>query len=242
MSVSLVLLPVALALRVVMGKKNFENWVESMQLKIPTEFKDENELTITVRKAGYDADKWGGSIKTHIRGEELFFFWDQIDGVWTAVFSKNDPQAEIKKFVRDLESNAGRQIFQWKNEGQKIVTIPTKTFPTNFREPELLKKALSDYGLANRINSDGTIQAKAGECLLTFKQGVDDQPFNVEVKNAPDVRQIYDHLDEINEGYCQHVQSRTYESLSRKISERGLTIEQEEVLEDNSILITLNIR
>ena len=241
MSICLILLPVALAIRVVMGKENFENWVGSMQLKIPTAFENENDLTLTVRKAAYDADKWGGSIKTHIRGEAFFFFWENIDGVWTAVFSKNDPQDQIKDFIRDLEKKSGRQIFQRKNESRNIATLPTKTFPTNFRDPELLKKALTDYGLSTREIGEKTIQAQAGECLLTFQQVDQGSLFNVAIKNAPDVRQMYEHLNEINEGYCHHVQSKTYETLTKKIAERGLTVEHEEVLDDNSIVITLNI-
>jgi hypothetical protein len=241
MSISLVLLPVALALRLVMGKQRFESWVDSLQLKVSTEFQDEKDLLITVRKAGYDAEHWGGSIKTHARGEEFFFFWDQIDGVWTAVFSKSDSQSDITRFIRDLEKKAERRIFKWSEDGQKVITLPTKTFPTNFRDPDLLIKALDDYGLAPMQAGDGVIVSKSGNCQMIFRQA-ENEPFNVEVRNAPDVRQIFQHLNEINDGYCHNVQSRTYQNLTSRIAERGLTIEQEEVLDDNSIVITLSIR
>jgi hypothetical protein len=52
MSVCIALLPVALAMRVVMGKKNFENWVNAQQIKVPSNFTTELELTRTVKKGG----------------------------------------------------------------------------------------------------------------------------------------------------------------------------------------------
>ena len=241
MSLSLALLPVALALRVVMGKERFESWVGSLQLRVSTDFRDENDLVVTVRKAGYDADGWGGSIKTHVRNEEFFFFWEQVDGVWTAVFAKNDSQTDIKRFIRDMEQKAGRRIFKWQDDGQRVVVLPMKTFPTNFRDPELLVKTLADYGLTPVLSQDGTIECQANGSQLIFRQE-QDRPFSVEVRNAPDVRQVYQHLSEINDGYCQNVQTRTYQNLKSRIAQRGLVIEQEEVLDDNSIVITLNIQ
>jgi len=240
MSISLALFPVALALRVVMGKQRFDSWVESLQLKIETSFQDEKDLIVTVRKAGYDAENWGGAIKTHVNGEEFFFFWEQVEGKWTAIFSKSDPQPEIKRFIRNLEKKAGRNIFKWSEDNQKVVVMPTKTFPTNFRDDSLITKTLMEYNLNPILEADGVINCKAGKCQLIFrKEG--EGPFNVEVRNAPDVRQIYQQLDDINDVYCQNVQAKTYQNLKSRIAEKGLTIEQEEVLEDNSIVITLNV-
>lgn len=86
MSVCIALLPVALAIRIVMGKENFENWVRAQQVRVPTSFKTELELARAVKKAGYDAIKFGSSIKTHIDGEKNFFFWELVDGKWIAIF------------------------------------------------------------------------------------------------------------------------------------------------------------
>lgn len=241
MSVSLALVPVALALRVVMGKDRFESWVSSLQIKIPTTFKDEKELLITVRKAGYDADKWGGSYKTHIRGEELWFFWEQVNGVWTAIFAKSDSAADIKAFILDLEAKSGRQIFEWKEAGQKPVIVQTRTFPTNFRDAKLLRKALVDYGLNPTQGNSCQIVCQVNGMTLNFSQE-GDQPFSLEVQNAADMRQIYSSIDDINDSYNHNVQAQTYERLKSRIEERGLFIESEEVAEDNSIMITLSIQ
>lgn len=110
MSVSLALIPVALTLRLVMGQRNFSKWVDSMQDKIPTSFRNETELVRTVHKAGFDTEKWGGSIKTHI-DEQFYFFWEYIDGQWLAVFAKSDDKVIIERFAAEINRAAGRHVF-----------------------------------------------------------------------------------------------------------------------------------
>ncbi len=240
MSVSIALLPVALALRVFMGKDRFEEWVNSMQVKIPSSFNNEEDLLLTVRKAGYDADMWGGLYKTHIRGKELWFFWEKIDGVWTAVFGQADSKDEIKRFIKDIEAKAGRKIFEWDELAQNPLTLPVRTFPTNFRDSELLHKTLLEYSLNPVFNDQGQLLCEINEMVLVFSQE-HHQHFNLEVRNVTDMRQLYSNLDNINDCYNRNVQSQTYKRLKSNIEEHGLTVESEDVYDDNSIVITLSI-
>lgn len=249
MSVSLALIPVALTLRLVMGKKNFDKWVESMQERVPTDFKNELELVRTVRKAGYDAEKWGGSIKTHIDGESLFFFWELIDGKWTAVFGKNDPKHKIERFMSDLNKTAKRQVFGINPIQEKTPSMSRKLqekveappiFPTNFRDGELLFKSLKEFGV-QPVRQGPDIVCKVENSYLTFRQS-GDSPFHVEVRNAPDLRKVFEQLSDIDEDYKRCLQSMVYEKLKGRIQDKNMAIESEEVLEDNSIVLTINIR
>ncbi|MBN1319562.1 MAG: hypothetical protein JXA87_01870 [Thermoleophilia bacterium] len=241
MSVSLALVPVALALRVIMGKERFQSWIDSMQLKIPTTFRDEGDLVSTIRKAGHDAEKWGGSYKTHIAGEKLWFFWEQVDGVWTAIFGTSDPRQAIFAFIQDVEAKAGRQIFEWEQPGQAPRVLASKTFPTNFRDPELLRNVLREYGLAPVFNKEGVMVWEMNGMTLIFRQE-GDQPFSLEVKNVADTRQIYASLDDINDTYTGRVQQRTYDNLKNRIKDRGLIIVDETRSPDESIVLTLSIQ
>ncbi|MGH7136937.1 MAG: hypothetical protein ACREHD_14450 [Pirellulales bacterium] len=241
MSISLALVPVALALRAVMGKDRFDSWVKSLQVRVPTDFKDEADLLLTVRKAGYDADRFGGAIKTHVRGEEFYFFWELVDGVWTAVFAKSDTESDIKRFIRELERKSARRVFRWADGGQKVSVLPAKTFPTNFRDPELLMAALAQSGLAPVRASDGGIRCRVQDCRLMFRQ-VADAPFTVQVRDGPDIRQVFEHLANIDSVYGRNVQARACENVKSRASARGLSLESEEQLDDGSVLITLTIQ
>jgi hypothetical protein len=242
MSISLALIPVALALRVVMGKANFENWVNSLQVKIPTGLTSEMELILTVKKAGYDLEKWGGSYKTHIQGERKFFFWEYIEGKWTAVFAKSDPKEMIFGFIQDMEKKAGRSVFNYikENQTKKLEVVPTRTYPTNFRNAELLRKTLSDHGANPQIHTDGEITCAIGESDLRFRP-VGEGPYSVEIKNAPDVREMFQHLATLDENYRRCVQAQTLAHLKQRIQDKNLTIESEQTLADQSIVITLNV-
>jgi hypothetical protein len=241
MSVSLALLPVALAvgltMRLVMGKDKFEAWIESLELKMPTNFEGEADLIRTVKKSGYDAEKWGGSVKTHYNGKQSFLFWELRDGKWVAVFSKYDSKDLILAFIEDLENKSGRQIFVVNKETNALAVLPTATFPTDFRDSEILMQTLADHGL-KPVQQDNSIRTQIGSARLLFRQEAG-SGFNVEIVDAPDMQGIFNQLLLMDEDYKRYVQTFTYEKVKKHAVDKGLSIESEEVLDDNSILLTL---
>jgi len=239
MSLCIALIPIALAMRVAMGKENFEKWIESNQRRIPTSFKNERDLISTVEKAGYDTEKWGDSIKTHIKGEKEFLFWELVDGKWTAVFFKSCPEEDLRHFIQVIEKKSGRKIFEVQHPTQKTTEIQARTFPTNFRDGHLLLKTLQETGINPNTHSNGHITCTIGQCTLRFYQ-VPGEPFNVELK-AENIEQIFKDLSNLDETYKKCVQASTYENLMHRLQETNLNLESEEVLEDNSIVVTLAI-
>lgn len=237
MSVSIALLPVALAMRVVMGKKNFENWVSAQQVRVPSNFNTELELIHGLKQAGYDAVKFGSSIKTHIDGEKVFFFWEFEDGRWVAVFSKHHEQTVLTRFISALENSAGTKIF-----GEKPNTNEESSaeFSTNFRDAAMLIEALEELNARPTIRSNGTITCKIDRTELVFRQ-IGASPFMVEIKNSPSLEQAYHFLSDIDDDYKRCVQTAVYEKVKARATERNMAIESEEVLEDKTIVLTLRI-
>lgn len=237
MSVSIALLPVALAMRIVMGKDNFENWVKAQQVRVPSSFKTELELSRAVKKAGYDAVKFGASIKTHIDGENVFFFWEFVDGKWIAIFSKHHEQAILNKFMSSVESAAGFKIF---GEQANTAAVVSTQFPTNFRDGTMLIDALKEFGAHPTKRSDGSITCKIEHSELLFTQ-LGDSPFMVEVKNSPSLEQVYRYMSDIDDDYKRCVQTAVYEKVKARAAEKDMVIEGEEVLPDKTILMTLRV-
>lgn len=242
MSISLALIPLALpilAVRGVMGKEKFDKMIDSTQIKVKTNFKDENDLVSTLRKSGFDAIKWGDSIKTHINGEKEFFFWEFIGGKWTAVFSKYDLKKSITNFIQQIEKNSGRKIFITSiNENTERDKI--KSYPTNFKDESLLMKTLDDYGVNYSKQNNGTINCSIDNQyfkLLPNKDSV----YMIEIENEEYLKNISTNLNNLDEDYRRNVQNNTYENLKSKVEEKGYKIESEEIMEDNSILITINV-
>jgi hypothetical protein len=246
MSVSIALLPIALAMRIVMGKKNFENFVESYQVRVPTNFGSELDLCQAVKKAGYDAIKFGSSIKTHLQGEQMFFFWELVDGKWQAIFAKGHQQAILNIFMADVERAVGYKVFGVTSlpEVFSEVNLPVTTlpqYPTNFRDGALLMEALTEFGAKPVRNNDGQIICQIDNSKMVFTQTAD-EPYRVEVTNAPALEEVYHYLSDIDEDYKRCVQTAVYEKLKSRAQEKNMTIESEEVMEDNSIVLTLNVQ
>jgi hypothetical protein len=242
MSVSLALIPIALTLRAVMGNDKFHDWADSMQVKVATNYTNELDLVKTLRRAGYDAEKTGGSIKTHLDGGKQFFYWEQIDGKWHAIFAKSDSPSVLEQFMNDLEQKSQRKIFigDIHQVEEQLTSESIQSFPSNFRDGQILTRTLKEFGVNPIQGDDGTITCTVQGTKLTFRQH-DDAPFTLEMKNPPNLHEIFLYLSDVDDEYKRCVQSIVYEKLKQRAADKNLSIESEEVLDDNSIVITLNI-
>ncbi len=239
MSVTLTLIPLVLVLRAAMGSKNLNDWIESSQIKIPTNIKDENELIVLVKKAGYDVMKEGKLLKTHFNGGRDFFFLEKVNGVLTATFSKSDSVEAIKKFINDVEIIAQRKIFNYNIENNEE-NIQEKSFPTNFVDEKLLIKTLVDYGINTQVFKDGTIQCNVDNTSLIFHKE-NSSNYEVKIIGNSQIRGVYEQLNAIDEEYKKNVQSYTYNKVVEKLKQTNMEIQSEEVMEDDSLLLTINI-
>lgn len=254
MSVSLVFVPIALALRVAMGKEKYNNWLKSSEVKILTNFNNEAELCKIVKKAGYDVVRFAGCLKTHINGEKSFFFWRVENENFTAVFSEYDSEEDIHNFIRAVEKAAGRKVFNSTKEELKsnveaprevneIPPLPKftdKMFPTNFKDGKLLYKTLKDYGVNPQMSESGDLVCKVENAELVFHLPADNGVYNVEIKSYGSLNLVYPHLSNIDEEYKRNVQSNTYKNVVKKLKEKQVNIENEEILDDNSIVLTID--
>lgn len=240
MSVSLALIPVALAMRAIMGKENFNKWVESKQRRIETNITKKEDLRKYLIKAGYDANEWGSSIKTHI-GKKDFFFWDLIDGKWVAIFSKSDSDAMIQKFIKKMESANNVNIFSSGLEKDIVKPIETLKYPTNFVDKKILIKTLKDYGINPTVNGEEINFELSGVNIRMFRSG--SEPYTVEINDNQLSKDIYDEISLIDDDYVHNVVDSTYIKLKKEIDNRNdLFFENVQIKDDNSILVTVGIQ
>lgn len=246
MSVSLTMIPVALALRVVMGKEKFESWVASSQRPQISNFKSRKELTSTVQLAGYDAIPYGSSIKTHFN-EKNFFFWELRDGKWVAVFTKYDASQHIDVFIRKLNEAAGRNVFSDKQAADILQTesmhVPERRalFPTNFSDTYLLEQVLKENAIPCQRQAVGTLVSSLHSAELRFIQHRPNGVIDVEVTGQESMRTIFHQLSVLDENYRKHIQQETVTKVKERAEEKGFLVEEEMVLPDESILLTLRV-
>ena len=63
----------------------------------------------------------------------------------------------------------------------------------------------------------------------------------VEIVNSGNVKEVFSQLSLLDDDYKNNVQAYTYENLKNNLIDNDLEIENEEILEDDSIVITVNL-
>ncbi len=113
--------------------------------------------------------------------------------------------------------------------------------PTVFNDSDLLVKTLTDHGLhVDRISeNEFTVATEAG-ILRCFRENAG-EAFRVEAKNVRDIAALISDLDELENEYGRNVQKFTYDHILSGLAEHGMSLDSEEILEDDSILLTLNV-
>jgi len=114
-----------------------------------------------------------------------------------------------------------------------------KKYQTIYMDKDLLIKTLKEHGLNEFSISDETITCRIeGFSLKFYKEP--EMPYILEVKyiNDNNLEEIVQNLDI---EYEQNVQENTYLKIKDRLDKKNLQIDSEEILEDDSILLTINL-
>lgn len=111
---------------------------------------------------------------------------------------------------------------------------------TNFTDESLLIKTLKEHGMEVTLEEDRAVRASAEEKELIYAknpQGV----YEVDLGGQPESEELIQELILLEEEYGFNVQEFTYQRLKEHLSSEGMEVHSEEVLEDNTIKIVLNV-
>lgn len=122
---------------------------------------------------------------------------------------------------------------------QELADANSYALGTKMRNPRLLQQALEQYGCSSVVTEEAVDVTFQGENIL-FAQN-EDGVFEAIFRNRISHEQANTFLDHIHEEYTQLVQQEVYQKLISRAQDRGLILETEEVMQDNSILLTFQI-
>ena len=116
-----------------------------------------------------------------------------------------------------------------------------KSLETPFMDKELLLKTLSEHGVSGLTENEyGKIKCHCGTYELNFEKMEADKPYFVVIK-ALDTDDIEGKIRDLNNEYTVNVQEKSYNSIVAKLKENNMQIENEEICEDNTIVLTVNL-
>lgn len=247
MSINITLIPLALAMYIVMGEEKFNSWTKNFEKLKFTSYTNINQIKEYIVAAGYDITEHFGIIKTHFKSnKDDWFVWEMRDGKLCAVFSIYDDEILINKFISDIlkvSNNIFNEISENDLKVEQKNTLPKITeqvFQTKFADENLLIKTLEDIGFICE-NNNGTISCCSDNYTLNFYQNKKGY-FEFKIFGNISNKEAYQKYKDVDKHYGEIVQKETINNIKEKLENNlSMLLENEEILEDNSVVLTIDI-
>lgn len=116
-----------------------------------------------------------------------------------------------------------------------------KSFETPFMDKSLLLKTLTEHGVSGLTENEyGQIKCYVDHYELNFERTEVDKPYYIVIK-ALETDDVETKFNDLNKEYAVNVQEASYNSIVTRLQENNLQIENEEVCDDNTIVLTVNL-
>lgn len=116
-----------------------------------------------------------------------------------------------------------------------------KSFETPFMDKEILKKTLEEHGVRNLKEDDyGKIAGVVDNYGLSFEKLEDDKPYFLKI-SCLETDNAEEKVKDLENEYTLNVQEEAYLNIIEKLKENNMEIEDEEVQDDNTIVLTVNL-
>ena len=119
-------------------------------------------------------------------------------------------------------------------------TLLEKSLETPFMDKNILMKTLEEHGVSNITEEFGVIKGEVDTYKLTFEKTEEDKPYFVTISYL-ESDNLEEKMNDLNSEYALNVQEDAYLNIIEKLKENSMQIEEEEVLDDNTIVLTVNL-
>ena len=112
---------------------------------------------------------------------------------------------------------------------------------TTFTDNRLLLATLREHGLNPTKTGEEHIEVITPQGVLCYERSSSDEPYILNARNVHNMTELTRELKMFEEEYGRNVQSYTYNRILESLTEHGLVLQEEEVMEDDTIVLTLNV-
>lgn len=127
-----------------------------------------------------------------------------------------------------------------KEKCENISENTTEEIQTRFADSVLLQETLTEHGIEIIVHNDNFIEAEFQMGKIIYHREFEDENYKMRIADVSDVDGLVCNLELLESEYDSNVQSYTYNRVVSSIPD-NMVIESEEVLEDDSILITITV-
>ena len=123
--------------------------------------------------------------------------------------------------------------------GQKPIT--SKAQKTNYTYKETLIKTLDEHGATNIISDEFNVTCEMFGMKLHYSKDFASDAYNLEIMQITDQSECEKLLKDLDEEYGLNIQDLTYRKILERIKDKNMRLESEEVGDDNSIVLTIDL-
>lgn len=151
------------------------------------------------------------------------------------IFEEKMALNEAEK-LNDLIVENDCQDFQIISEAN----LMQKSLETPFVDREILLKTLDEHGVKNIREENGKITGEVDKYSLAFEKENEEKPYFLTITYSEEGN-LEEKINDLNSEYSMNVQEDVYLNMIEKLKENNMEIEDEEVLDDNTIVLTVNL-
>lgn len=205
-------------------------------LRLKTNIKPK-ELKNLLAKSGYEL--YSGNMETPIKSPNVTLNWILEDGLYFAEFSGYN-NSEITKTAEEifdkLNSTAGRDLRMVNDQFTAIYT-----YKTNYTDKGILLNTLTEHGAEGITETGDKIICRLYGMNMCYYRADGSNGYTLEIKQVSDKAQCESVIGDLNEEYGLNIQEMTYNKIKERLDSENMRLESETVMEDNSIVLTIEI-
>ena len=107
-------------------------------------------------------------------------------------------------------------------------------------DKNILLKTLEEHGFVNIQELGEKITAEYQNYSVQFEKESNEKPYNLLIEYSTE-DDVNEKVKDLNEEYSMNVQEESYLNIIAKLKENNMQIAEEEVLDDNTIVLTVNL-
>lgn len=123
---------------------------------------------------------------------------------------------------------------------QEQINSICKKYQTVFMDRDLLMKTLQEYGIQTLVVNKNRVSADIENFHLEFYRENETVPFDLKVTCTEECDETVI-LSDLNSEYGMNAQEETYIKIKERLAQKNMKIDEEEILEDDSIMLTINL-
>lgn len=134
-------------------------------------------------------------------------------------------------------ANAGERLHL---EGKELEELFNKAFQTVIMDKNALIKTLKEHGASNIQEQNGVITCNCEAFHLSFQKEKADAPYTMTATYNKDYG-LNELVENIGSEYALNAQEISYNKIKERLEAQNLSITEEEVFDDNTIVLTVDL-